>query len=222
MKRPRTGIRSTTKQQQQREKIQEETVVENEDATEINFTVPTEGHVIPEEEKVNNVFCFAALSDKNKGTLYTDATGALPVQSIDGNQYYYVKYDYNTNYVNAVPVEDLTDTTIIQTFDTIFEDMEKKGHKPKLNITDNQAVGPLKQYLDKQDCRWQFVEPSNHRVNAAERAIQTWKNHIISGLCSTNKEWPLQLWDQMTQQSIITLNLCRTSRKHPKQSAYHR
>ena len=87
MKLPQTGIRSTTKQQRQREKVQEKPVVENKDATEINFTVPTEGHVIPEEQKVNNVFCFAALADKNKGTLYTYATGALPVQSIDGNQY---------------------------------------------------------------------------------------------------------------------------------------
>ena len=58
-------------------------------------------------------------------------------------------------------------------------------------------------------------------MNAAERAIQTWKNHIISGLCSTDREWPLQLWDQLTEQGIITLNICRTSRKDPKCSAYH-
>ena len=42
---------------------------------------------------INNVLCFAALTDKNKGTLYTDAIGALPVRSINGNQYYYVAYD---------------------------------------------------------------------------------------------------------------------------------
>ena len=58
-------------------------------------------------------------------------------------------------------------------------------------------------------------------MNAAERAIQTRKNHIISGLCSTDKEWPLQLWDQLIEQGIITLNLCRTSRKDPALSAYH-
>ena len=86
---------------------------------------------------ISNVFFFAALTDKNKGTLYTYATGALPVQFIDGNQYYYVAYDYDTNYVHAVPVKDLTDATTIKIFDTIFEDMEQKGHKPHLNITDN-------------------------------------------------------------------------------------
>jgi hypothetical protein len=94
-------------------------------------------------------FCFAALADKNTGMFYTNATGALPVRSINGNQYYYVAYDYDTNYIDARPIEDLTDETIIKTFDEIFKEMERKKHKPKLNITDNQAVGPLKTYLER-------------------------------------------------------------------------
>lgn len=35
--------------------------------------------VPPDEPTANNIFCFAALADKQTGTLYTDATGALPV-----------------------------------------------------------------------------------------------------------------------------------------------
>ena len=87
MKRPQTGIRSTTKQKQQREKIREEPIIDKEDATELNFTVPVERHVTPDDNLVSNVSCFAALTDKNKSTLYTDATGALPVGSIDNIQY---------------------------------------------------------------------------------------------------------------------------------------
>ena len=64
------------------------------------------------------------------------------------------------------------------------------------------------------------MEPSNHRVNATERAIQTFKNHFISGLCTTDENWPLQLWDQLTHQATITLNLLRTSRVDPTKSAY--
>ena len=37
-----------------------------------------------------------------------------------------------------------------------------------------------------------------YRVNAAERAIQTFKSHFISGLCGTDGDWPLQLWDTMS------------------------
>ena len=44
-----------------------------------------------------NIFCYAALSDKQQGTLYTDAMGALPARSMDANQYYFIAYDYDTN-----------------------------------------------------------------------------------------------------------------------------
>ena len=53
----------------------------------------------------------------------------------------------------------------------VFETLDERGMKPTLNITDNQAVKPIKEFLARKDCKWQFVEPSNHQVNAAERAI---------------------------------------------------
>ena len=35
--------------------------------------------IIPNDEpQVNNMFCCAALADKQQGALYTDATGAFP------------------------------------------------------------------------------------------------------------------------------------------------
>ena len=67
----------------------------------------------------------------------------------------------------------------------------------------------------------EFVEPHNHRVNAAERAIQTFKNHFIRGLCTTDQDWPLQLWDQLTMQAVVTLNLVQMSRIDSSKSAYH-
>eukprot|EP00804_Cyclotella_cryptica_P022671 CCRYP_012468-RA/>CCRYP_012468-RA protein AED:0.28 eAED:0.27 QI:0/0/0/1/0/0/4/0/650 len=96
-----------------------------------------------------------------------------------------------------------------------------QGYKPTFNVTDNQATTPIKEYLDTEDCKWQFIEPNNHQVNAAERTIQTFKNHFVSGLCSTDSNWPLQLWDTMMEQAIITLNLLRTSHIDPSKSAYH-
>ena len=65
-----------------------------------------------------------------------------------------------------------------------------------------------------------LVEPNNHRVNAAERCIQTFKNHFISALATTNTSFPLQLWDRLTPQVRDTLNLMRASRINPAISAY--
>ena len=65
------------------------------------------------------------------------------------------------------------------------------------------------------------MEPINHHVNAAERAIQTFKNHFISGLYSTYIEWPFQLWNKITEQAVITCKTLRTSCIDPRKSSYH-
>jgi len=212
MKHPRAGIRSTRVETraQRRARLRRESPE----------TIPIQ-HPKDKHDSNNNVFCYAALADKQSGTLYTDATGALPVMSLDGYQYYFIAYDYDTNYIYAIPISDVQDDTIIKAFDEVFQDLKDRGYKPTLNITDNQATRPLKKYLKSEDCQWQFVEPHNHRVNAAERAIQTFKNHFIRGLCTTDQDWPMQLWDQLTTQALITLNLVRQSRIDPTKSAYH-
>eukprot|EP00804_Cyclotella_cryptica_P020493 CCRYP_019412-RA/>CCRYP_019412-RA protein AED:0.05 eAED:-0.04 QI:0/0/0/1/0/0.5/2/0/1372 len=217
MKRPRTGIRSTRAITTPPDK-----------PTLTPRTLPTQSttttHIIPLEpirDSSCNVFCYAALADKHTGTLYTDATGALPAVSLDGNQYYFVAYAYDPNYVFALPIHNLRDETILKTFDEVFQELKTRGLKPTFNVTDSQAAQSIKTYLTKEKTKWQFVEPNNHRVNAAEHAIQTYKNHFISGLCTTDKDWPLQLWDTLTQQALITLNLLRTSRIDPTKSAYH-
>ena len=69
MKQPQIGIRSTSKQQRECEEIDKEPVVENVDIMELNFLVPTEGHVIPDDKKANSVFCCVALADTNTGKI---------------------------------------------------------------------------------------------------------------------------------------------------------
>jgi hypothetical protein len=58
-----------------------------------------------------------------------------------------------------------------------------------------------------------------HRRNAAERAIKSFKYHLISGLCSTDKSFPMHLRDRLLPQAVITLNMLRTSIINPKLSA---
>ena len=67
----------------------------------------------------------------------------------------------------------------------------------------------------------QFVTPYDHSVNGAEMAIQTFKNHTISGLCICDEEFPSILWCKILKQSQDTLNMLRTSRIHPQLLAFH-
>ena len=107
MRRHRTGLRSTRN-----------TVArKREKAAERRAKKESEKIELPE---ANNVFCFAALADKQTGTLYTDQTGALPVRSIEGMQYFFIAYDYDTNYIFAKPISNLKDETIIVAFKSVF------------------------------------------------------------------------------------------------------
>ena len=67
---------------------------------------------------------------------------------------------------------------------------------------------------------FQLVPPHLHQWNSEERAIQTFKNHFISGMVSTHKYFPLHLWCRLLPQAIVTLNLLRPSRINPTLSAY--
>jgi hypothetical protein len=40
-----------------------------------------------------NIFCFAALADKQHGTFYTDCTGRLPARALDGQQLFFIAYE---------------------------------------------------------------------------------------------------------------------------------
>eukprot|EP00804_Cyclotella_cryptica_P000700 CCRYP_000984-RA/>CCRYP_000984-RA protein AED:0.37 eAED:0.21 QI:0/0/0/1/0/0/3/0/1009 len=148
-------------------------------------------HVIPPDitDTTCNVFCFAALADKHQGTMYTDATGALPAVTLEGNQYYLVAYAYDPNYIYAVPLRNLRDESIMTAFEHVFQDLKTKGYKPTFNVTDNQATTPIKSYLNTEDCKWQFVEPHNHRVNA-------------SGACHPNFQEPLHQWIVFHRQQL--------------------
>ena len=54
------------------------------------------GDMNPAEEMYtvinNEVFCFAALADTIKGTIYSDLTGGFPLQSYAGMQYIFIAY----------------------------------------------------------------------------------------------------------------------------------
>ena len=57
--------------------------------------------------------------------------------------------------------------------------------------------------------KYQLLPTSNQREKNAERAIQTFKNHFIEGMCSIEKYFNLQLWDRLLHQTKISLNLLR-------------
>jgi hypothetical protein len=66
---------------------------------------------------------------------------------------------------------------------------------------------------------YQLIPPHFHRRNAAERAIQTLKEHFVAGLSYVDPYLPLHLWERLLPQEELTLNIIQTSRQHPQLSA---
>ena len=115
----------------------------------INDNIPT---TIPFEYgssdgRVNNIFCLAALAESRSGTFYTDYTGVLPAISLDGNQYYFIAYNYDTNYIFVIPIKNVTDDAIVEALQEVFQQLKDKVHKPTSNVTENQATKPIKAFL---------------------------------------------------------------------------
>ena len=65
-----------------------------------------------------------------------------------------------------------------------------------------------------------MAAPHDHRLNPAERAVSTFKNHFIAILAGCDERFPKYLWCQLIPQAVITLNMLRQSRINPKLSAH--
>jgi hypothetical protein len=160
---------------------------------------------------------YAVLVDQ--GQPYTDLTGKFLVISSKGNSYVMVYYIYDCNYVKVVPMKSRSDSELVKAYEHIHQELTAKGFKPKLQTLNNEASAALKHFFTANDVEYQLVPPHCHRLNAAERAIRTFKEHFVAGLSSVDPTFTLHLLDRILPQAEITLNLLRTSRLHPQLSA---
>jgi hypothetical protein len=110
------------------------------------------------------------------------------------------------------------DEAMIAAFKDILATLNTRGYVPTLNVMDNECSKAVEAHIRRNNMDI-LVPPHNHRVNAAEHAIATFKEHFISALATVDKDCLLQLWDNFLPQVELTLNLLRVSRKDPTKSA---
>jgi hypothetical protein len=152
--------------------------------------------------------------------IYTELAGRFPTTSLSGNKCILILNDFDSNSVLSAPMKNRGDKDMVRAFDLLIQSLIICGLKPHLQRLDNEASLALRNYLTKQGINYELSSPHIHRSNNAERAIQNFKNHFISGLCLVDPTFPLKLWDKLFPQATITLNLLRKSRINPCMSAY--
>ena len=168
---------------------------------------------------MQDVFCFATLANTITGTMYTDITGAFPVGSFKSMQYIFVAYVYDLNAIIVCTIPSRTDASMVTAFTEKITTLKTGGYRLALNVMDNECSAAAKKYIRSEKINIQLVPPHNHQVNAAERAIATFKEHFIADLATVDMHCPLQLWDEFLPQVELTLNMLRFSQQNPNKSA---
>ena len=164
--------------------------------------------------------CYTGIVDPTTGAIFTDQTGKFVTTSFSGNNYMMILYDYDSNAILVEAMKNKTARTIKEAYEKLHRRLCRAGLRPRLQRLDNECVEPLKQFLHDNDVSFQLAPPHAHRRNAAERAIRTFKNHFVAGLCSLHPDFPLPLWDRLLEQAELTMNLLRGSRMNPNLSAH--
>jgi hypothetical protein len=131
-----------------------------------------------------------------------------------------VLVEVDGNYIDAEPMKNKSTGSMIKAYLALWTQLTARGTIwPRTHLLDNEASTELKTEI-KKNCTIQLVPPDNHRRNLGERVIQTFKCHFKAILAGVDDNFPMQLWDKLLPQTILTLNLLRQSNVAPTVSAY--
>ena len=176
---------------------------------------------INQQPGVKHKDVYLIVFDATKKTMYSDQTGKFPITSARGNKYIMVAVELDGNYIDGEPLQSRSAKSLTKAYQAIFQRWKATGVIcPNWHILDNEAPAELKQAIRENKCRVELTPADQHRRNAAERAIQTFKGHFISVLAGVDNSFPINQWDELLPQTILTLNLLRQSNVAPNISAY--
>ena len=101
-----------------------------------------------------------------------------------------------------------------------MEHLTNRGYIPRFHWLDNEPLAIINKYNRSKYIEYQLVPPHIHRVNSAERAIRTWKDHFIAGLEIIDTCYPMHLWCRLIPQAKMALNMLIPCRRNPTMSEH--
>ncbi|KAL7475096.1 LOW QUALITY PROTEIN: hypothetical protein ACHAW6_006934 [Cyclotella cf. meneghiniana] len=164
---------------------------------------------------------YVKVYDATKCAMYTDQTGRFPVTSSQGHKYLMVAVELDGNYIDAEPMKARTTQELVKAYQAIWKRWEITGViAPNWHVMDNEAPAEFKAAIKKNGCKVELTPVDMHRRNIAERAIQTFKSHLIAVIAGLDEKFPIHEWHRIIPQTLLTLNLLRPSNVSPNVSAY--
>ena len=154
------------------------------------------------------------------GRITTNLPGRSPATSRRGSKYLLVLYDFDSNAILTKPMRRRTGPEHLTAYQFATKTLVDRGLRPWLQRLDNEASEALKEHITSNDVDFHLPPSHIHRRNATERAIQTFKNHLIAMLSSCDQQFTMNLWDQLIAQAQITLKILCPPRLNPRLFVY--
>ena len=93
----------------------------------------------------------------------------------------------------------------------LHDRLTRRGVAPRIYIMDNEASSNLKKAILKYKVNYELTPPHIHRINAAVRAIRTFKYRFLDELSTVDPTFSVTEWDCLLPQAELTLNLLQSS-----------
>ena len=98
----------------------------------------------------------------NAGEMQSNQTGCFLATSSKGNQYTMLLVEVDGNYIDAEPMKDKSEGSIIKAYLTLWTRLTALGTvQPTMHILDNKVSEAYKAEI-KKNCTIQLVPPGNH------------------------------------------------------------
>jgi hypothetical protein len=155
-----------------------------------------------------------------KDTLYTDQMGRFPFVSSLGNSYIMIIHHVDSNSSWSKALKNSSKGKLIVACPHALARMAQCDIVPRHQIIDNQALFAYKTKIELTKMTYKLVPPVNHRRNLAKKAIQMFKDHIVSVLSGCSPTMPMHLWCQLLPQIECKLLLLCQMKANPNILAY--
>ena len=122
----------------------------------------------------SNDIAYAIIDKNDICTAYADLTGRFPMRFSRGNHQILVGYHFDGNCIYGKAVKDRKAATLTAAQGKLHDIYAKAGAAPSTYVMDNEISKELIDSLEENNTTYQLVPPYTHRLNLAERAIQTY------------------------------------------------
>ena len=173
------------------------------------------------EEITTDEFAHVQIINSSDFLSSSDNTGSLPLTTTNG--FNYILVSVMEHYTHLILMKSRTQGAYTAAFTALYSFYKSKGKRPKYQCLDNEVSTSVNElFADPDiDVEVQFVPPSQHRANIAERAIRHAKNTIIAMVAAVDENLdPRVRFERVLPQAEIVINHLKACTRIPSITAW--